>query len=112
MTTWNGPAVKAAARRGEVKGLGTAAEYVLEQSNRKIPNEEGALERSGTTSVDAPKLQAAVSYDTPYAVAQHERLDYIHKGKGEAKFLENARNAARPQILRIIRDAIRRELRT
>ena len=111
MATWKGQAAKAAVRRGEVKGLGVAAEYVLEQSNRKVPLEEGTLERSGTTSVDEGKLQAAVSYDTPYSVAQHERLDYQHKGKGEAKFLETARNQSKDEILRILRDHIRRELR-
>ncbi|RLV56059.1 hypothetical protein D9V41_09225 [Aeromicrobium phragmitis] len=103
------------ARRAYVEAgadaLGIAAEHVLQVSNTRVPVEEGTLERSGTTSVDKSKLVAAVSYDTPYAVAQHERMDYAHKGKGQAKYLESALTGERRVVAKLLADEIRRRNR-
>ncbi|MFC8124849.1 hypothetical protein [Streptomyces sp. NPDC057302] len=46
-----------------------------------MPIEEATLERSRGATVDANALTAAVSYDTPYAVRQHEEMTYRHDGK-------------------------------
>ena len=82
-----------------VSGLTKAAEHLLQVSNTLVPIEEGTLERSGVASVDEATLRAAVSYDTPYAVNQHESMDFRHPGPGNAnpqgvdrvaKFLETA----------------------
>lgn len=58
-------------------GLGDWAEYVLEQSSRIVPIEEGTLQNSGTTVVDAGSMTAAVGYGrggaAAYAVIQHEK---------------------------------------
>ena len=37
---------------------------------------------------------AAVSYDTPYAIRQHEDLSYKHDAGRKAKYLEDPLNAA------------------
>lgn len=100
-----------AVRAAAADGLATAAEHVLQVSNTRVPHEEGTLERSGTTDVDKDSLTASISYDTPYAVAQHERLDYAHKGKGRAKYLESALTGEKRAVAKILSDEIRKELR-
>ncbi|GAA5046564.1 hypothetical protein HNP84_009748 [Thermocatellispora tengchongensis] len=76
--------------RASGRGLRLATEHVLAVSNQRVPHDEGTLERSGTAVVDETNLRGIVSYDTPYAVAQHETLDYQHKPGRTAKFLELA----------------------
>ncbi len=71
------------------RGLYIAAEHGLEESNRVVPIEEGTLQRSGATSVDAVQLAAQISYDTPYAVRQHQDVTLRHDSGRKAKFLED-----------------------
>lgn len=94
--------------KGAEKGVRLAAEHVLTEANTTAPHDEGTLERSG--SVDAEGLEAAVSYDTPYAVKQHESLDLHHHGKGQAKWLENTMAAEADTVGDIIATAIGQEL--
>jgi hypothetical protein len=61
--------------------------------------------------VDEPSLTAMVSYDTPYAVRQHEELQWRHAPGRTAKYLENSLNAARPEIAAIIAAQVRRAMR-
>jgi hypothetical protein len=90
------------------RGLALAAEHVLGEANKKIPLEEGTLERSGSTSIDEADLQAAISYDTPYAVKQHE-VPMNHDGGRTHKWLENALNAETDAVREIIAKTIRKE---
>lgn len=66
--------------------LTAGTEYVLTEANKTVPHDDGTLERSGHASNDGKR--GAVSYDTPYAVRQHEDMSLHHDGKGEAKWLE------------------------
>ncbi len=90
------------------RGVRLAAEHILGESNRAVPIEEGTLQRSGKVTVEDGK--AAISYDTPYAVKQHEDLTMHHDEGRHAKFLEQAANANRTQAAHIIAHAIRSEL--
>ncbi|MFA9432889.1 MULTISPECIES: minor capsid protein [unclassified Egicoccus] len=101
---WRGAAIKAAGERGAERGLALAAEHLLEEANRHVPIEEGTLMRSGTTQVDG--LEAAVSYDTPYAIVQHERLDYTHASGRTAKYLERPAMSERDVIAKLIQREI------
>jgi len=105
-----GPDASKIVKAGAVRGLTLAGEYVLGESNAVVPIEEGTLERSGTTSVDPAKLQAAVSYDTPYAVRQHEDLSLRHDPGRQAKYLENTMNAEVGAVRKIIADTIKGSL--
>lgn len=98
-----GPAMKKAAARG----VAIAAEHVLGESNKKAPIEESTLIRSGTVSNDPENLRAAVTYDTPYAVKQHEDMGLRHDAGREAKYLENAMNAERATVQQIIAKTIK-----
>lgn len=105
--TWHGSAVKAAARANALAGLRESLEFVLTESNKAVPLDEGTLMRSGTTSVDEANLRGAVSYDTPYAVRQHEEVTWRHSPGRTAKYLENAVNSNQQQIAAIMQSHFR-----
>ncbi|QKN87539.1 hypothetical protein SEA_HFRANCETTE_12 [Streptomyces phage HFrancette] len=109
--TWHGAAVAAAARAGAVQGLRLGAEHVLQVSRARVPIEEGTLERSGTATVDEDQLTAAVAYDTPYAVRQHEEMDYRHDNGRTAKYLERPLTEESATVARIVAAQLRRALR-
>lgn len=109
--TFNGGPPTRQMRAGAARGLYLAAEHILGQANEIVPLDEGPLQHSGTASVDPASLTAAVSYDTPYAVVQHERLDFRHAPGRTAKYLERPFNASRAEVARIIAAQMRRSLR-
>lgn len=104
-------AILAKERAGALKGLKVAAEHLLQKSRELVPHEEGTLERSGTVTVDEANLRAAVSYDTPYAVRQHEELDWKHDEGRQAKYLEDPMNSEQATMRELIAAELRRELR-
>lgn len=97
-----GEQVRAAAE----KGVALAAEHLLTESRRLVPIEEGTLERSGAATAEG--LVAAVSYDTPYAVRQHEELGYRHDEGRQAKYLEEPMAAEADTVAGIVAEQIRR----
>jgi hypothetical protein len=107
----NIPAITAAQRAGAVKGLKKATEHLLQKSRELVPHEEGTLERSGTASVDEADLRGAVSYDTPYAVRQHEELQWKHDEGRQAKYLEQPMQTEAATMGEIIAAEVRRSLR-
>ena len=95
-------AVKDASRRG----LLVAGEHILGVSGDRVPHETGELMRSGATSQDDDTV--AVSYDTDYAVVQHEDTSLNHDSGRQAKFLESAFASEQATALRIIGNSIRK----
>lgn len=89
------------------RGLLVAGEHVLGVSNRQAPIEEGDLIRSGAVSQDEASRRTAISYDTDYAVRQHEDMTLRHDDGRNAKFLENAMNAERETAAQIIATAMK-----
>jgi hypothetical protein len=83
-------------------GLSDAAEYGLEKAKEQVPKEAGHLDETGIVTVDKAKQTAAVSFDGPYAVYQHELLHLKHIHGGNAKFLENALLDNREKFAEII----------
>lgn len=65
------------------------AENIAEVSTRVAPIEEGTLIRSAQVSRDDRAGKVAISYDTPYAVVQHEDTQLRHDEGRQAKFLED-----------------------
>jgi hypothetical protein len=108
---WDGDAALAAIRAGAVRGVRLGAEHLLQVSRARVPIEEATLERSGVVSVDESSVTAAVSYDTPYAIRQHEELGYRHDGGRTAKYLEGPLHEENGTITEIIAAQVRRALR-
>lgn len=99
---------------GAEAGVKLAVEHLLTEANKTVPHDEGTLERSGDTGVQVTGtgVRGSVSYDTPYAVRQHEDLAVHHHGKGRAKWLENTMASEAPTVGKIVQAAIQRELGT
>lgn len=89
---WNGDKIAAVLRDATLNGLELAAEHLLQVSSTLVPHEEGDLERSGEVSTDPNAEAAAVSFDRPYAVRQHEDMNLRHDNGRQAKYLEQPQN--------------------
>ncbi len=99
--------VTEAIRRAAISGLENGGEYVLQLARDRVPLEEGTLERSGRSSSDG-RTTVAVSFDTPYAVRQHEDMSLRHDNGRQAKYLETAAAEARPRVAKMVAAAVRR----
>ena len=99
------PKIQDASRRG----VTLAAEHVLGESRRVVPHDTGTLERSGRVVSEGTGAQsrAGVTYDTTYAVIQHEATHYRHQKGRRAKYLEGPMNASRGVVREIIARALR-----
>lgn len=106
--------IRKARARAAIIALGRAAEHVLGQAARDAPVEEGTLRGSGTvtyivegaqiesraaaiaaaeaavTRSNTVRLDAVVTFATPYAARQHEETGWRHPKGGRAKYLESA----------------------
>lgn len=107
---WRGDAATDIIRAAVVKGLIVGGEHLLGASRDLVPIDEGTLERSGTVSSDIRTLQAAVSYDTPYAVEQHENLFIRHAPGRQAKYLEQPMVTEVKVIRALVKRTVKREL--
>lgn len=88
------------------RALDLATEHLLSEANKSVPHEDGTLERSGQASNDGKR--GAVSYDTPYAVRQHEDMSLRHDGKGRAKWLETTMAQEATAVGQIVATALRK----
>lgn len=100
--------IQAAGIKGAERGLDIAAEHLLGEARAQSPHEEGTLERSGKTSRE--DLHAVVSFNTPYAVVQHEDLTFAHDDDRNAKYLERPMNSERDVLGQIIATSVRRQI--
>ncbi|NLI05378.1 MAG: hypothetical protein GX483_08990 [Actinomycetaceae bacterium] len=74
------------------KATWSACDHLAAISKQQVPLDTGALKDSCAVSVNADGTQAVVSYDTPYAVRQHEYTGYRHQRGRKAKYLEDPCN--------------------
>lgn len=96
-----------------VRGVQLGGEHVLSESTKRVPIEEGTLSRSGIATAEARPGEAvgAVSYDTPYAVRQHEEMDYRHDEGRTAKYLEGPLVEEASTVAAIAAEQVRQALR-
>ena len=94
-----------ATERGLFKGL----EYIKQESVKVVPKDTGVLEKSASVKISKDGKQGAVSYDTPYAIRQHEELGYRHAEGRIAKYLEIPFQQNQGRALEIMQREIKRE---
>lgn len=87
-------------------GLKLGGEHVLKLARDLVPIETGTLERSGAVSDDG-KSTVAVSFDTPYAVRQHEDVTLQHDAGRTAKYLELASADGRKDVAALVAAQVR-----
>jgi hypothetical protein len=96
-------------RRLASEGLTRALEHTLGVCNTIVPLDEGPLQRSGKVTVEG--LNGSISYDTPYAVVQHENLSFRHAPGRSAKYVEGPMNTERDVMLQLEAVSLRAWLR-
>lgn len=99
---WRGGLAEQIVRRAALEALRDGAEAILTEAIDEAPIDTGTLRRSGTVT-DAPSEEAVyVSFNTPYAVKQHEELAYRHPHGGKAKYLEDPFNRLKSKIQKLV----------
>jgi hypothetical protein len=103
---WFGDGLAESIRAAGLKELPRQAERLLTAAKKEAPVDTGDLMRSGTVtmSIAGQGGQAEVSFNTPYAVVQHENMGFAHP-HGKAKYLEDPLRAMSPSIFEAIRKA-------
>lgn len=112
---WNGDEAARRLITGAVRGLNKAATALESESQARVPVDSTDLRNSAATHDASPgDLTSAVTYNTPYAVIQHERLDFHHPTDhnpgAQAKYLEGAATELRHELGEIVGAEIRREM--
>lgn len=96
---WNGDRIAKAVNTAAKRGSRLAGEHLRTTAVNRTPLETGHLR--STAKVTSDDSRTAVSYNTVYAVKQHEELSYRHKD-GQAKYLESATVSERAKMREII----------
>ena len=89
-------AVMQALKKVTKKGTRNALDHLAAESKKQVPLDQGTLRASCYVDVSDDGMEGTVSYDTKYAVRQHEELSYNHQRGRKAKYLEDPLND--PQI--------------
>lgn len=107
--TWDDKTAIAAVRAAAPKAGVEAGNQLLDRSNQHVPVDQGELRDSG--AVTQTDDGAIISYNTPYAVKQHEDIALRHPHGGQAKFLEQVIHSEGDIFLQALADALDRALR-
>lgn len=95
--------LSAEARKNAHQAVRDGAEYLLGAAVDIVPLEYGDLSASGKVTSESGTAPAAwVSFDTPYAVVQHEDLTMEHDPGRRAKYLEGPMTSEREAILAVM----------
>ena len=81
--------VRSAVNNGAKKGAWMALDHLASVSKDQVPLDQGPLKNSCYVDVAEDGSEGTISYDTPYAVRQHETLTYRHLPGRKAKYLED-----------------------
>lgn len=101
---------------GAKRGLNEWGEHVLDEAVRIVPIEEGggSLAGSGTVAQSQDGRTVGIGFGSgaaaPYALVQHEHLEYHHDPGRQAKYLEVPFQASKAVGMRILSQAVREEL--
>lgn len=76
--------------KAALKGQKVLAQNILGESQKLVPVDTGTLKRSGHVSTEGNTT--TISYNTPYALKQHEDASLNHPKGGEPKYLERPFN--------------------
>lgn len=104
---WHGDDIIRKIEEAANQGLQEAAEILLEEANKTVPHDTGALERSGKVSINPASLESAVSYgdrgpSRKYAVRAHEHPEWKFKKGRRGKWLELTMKEQADRLIQII----------
>ena len=81
--------IKNVTKSGSKRATWMALDHLASVSKQQVPLDQGPLKNSCAVDVNDDGSQGTVSYDTPYAVVQHENRNYRHQRGRKAKYLED-----------------------
>ncbi len=105
---WRDKQVQQVVARRALDAVESAAEELLRKANETIPFDNGDLAGSSDVDVFPATLSAQVSYNTPYAIRQHEDTTLRHPNplspksspRGRARWLELTGKEQRARLAR------------
>lgn len=107
---WRGPEISRAVTNAAQRALEKAALDLQGRSAEEAPIDKGDLR--GNAGIDDSQLETKnfiiVGYSLPYAMRQHEELNYSHPRGGKAKFLEDPFRSNIKRYERFIASAVDR----
>lgn len=77
---------------GSKRGTFAMLDHIASVSKDQVPLDMGPLKNSCVVDVAEDGLSGTISYDTPYAVVQHENRHFRHQRGRKAKYLEDPLN--------------------
>lgn len=84
--------IRSTVESGSKKATWAALDHLAAVSKEQVPLDQGPLKNSCYVDVNDDGSEGTVSYDTPYAVVQHENTWYQHQRGRKAKYLEDPVN--------------------
>ena len=76
-------------KQSSKKATWSALDHLATVSKQQVPLDQGELMASCQVDVNDDGSEGTISYDTPYAVPQHENMNYQHQRGRKAKYLED-----------------------
>lgn len=110
---WYGDKAVARAAQAATQAVKTCAADLQGKSAAQAPVDTGDLRANCSVSPlqrEGDTVWVKVGYDLPYAIVQHERLDFNHPKGGKAKFLEDPFNENAGKYNSFIQYAVRQAL--
>lgn len=95
--------------KAALKGQKILAQNILGESQKLVPVDTGTLKRSG--NIQTEDNITTISYNTPYALKQHEDATLNHPNGGEAKYLERPFNEKAGELESYIQTEVYKTLR-
>lgn len=99
-------------KQGTKKGVWSALDHLAAVSKEQVPLDQGPLKNSCYVDVADDGSSGTVSYDTPYAIVQHENTQYQHQRGRKAKYLEDPVNdsSVQSEMLNLIKRAYEEQM--
>ena len=111
---WYSDKAARVAKEAAAQALGVCGADLQGKSSQEAPIDTGDLRANCSVSDvrwSGDSAHVTVGYNLPYAIVQHERLEFRHPKGGKAKYLEDPFNQNKAKYERYIRDAVLRALR-
>lgn len=105
--------IRSLTRECSKKSTWTALDHLAAVSKEQVPLDQGPLKNSCYVDVNEDGSQGTVSYDTPYAVVQHENMQFQHQRGRKAKYLEDPAHDSqvRHEMLSLMQKSFSGEMR-
>lgn len=110
---WYGDKAVSRAMQAAIQAIGICAADLQGKSARQAPIDTGDLRANCSVSPlqrNDPQVWVTVGYNLPYAIVQHERLDFRHPKGGKAKYLEDPYKENISKYERYIKDTVKQAL--